>query len=175
MKLLSALAVGLLLAGPVSAQTDTTRTLYTSMLLDYIDGDFKGFFFNDYIMTLMKDKITPELEGDLAALRGKVSEDSRHDTGPNYIYARRHYLEGAKLGNGEAQYRLAKLLALGKGGPQDVVTAYMWSNISVLNETPWDEVISFRENLANIMTPRELLNAQRRARVCMASNYQDCD
>ena len=61
----------------------------------------------------------------------------------------------------------------GRGVSQDYVTAHMWSNIVAANG---DEL--GRENrdiIANRMTPDAIAEAQRRARACMASDYQDCD
>ena len=68
---------------------------------------------------------------------------------------------------------LASAYQNGKGVPQDYVTAYVWFSIAVANgnsfaKVPWDK-------LTVIMTPADISEAQRRATVCMASNYRECD
>ena len=61
----------------------------------------------------------------------------------------------------------------GQGVLQDNVAAHMWYNIGSANGNALGG--KNRDILANKMTPAASEEAQRRARVCMASNYQDCD
>jgi TPR repeat protein len=81
----------------------------------------------------------------------------------------------ARQGNWLGQACLDKLFAEGKGVPQDKVTAHMWFSIAV-GEAPNDsEEPRIRlETLTVEMTPAEISEAQRRARVCLESHYQDC-
>ena len=61
----------------------------------------------------------------------------------------------------------------GKGVPQDYVTAHMWINLASANG---NEIDADRRNwFAMWMGPNQIAEAQRRARVCMASDYKDCD
>ena len=61
----------------------------------------------------------------------------------------------------------------GEGVIQDNQTAHMWYIIASENG---DELGGEnRDDLAKRMTGADVSEAQRRARVCMKSNYQDCD
>jgi len=61
----------------------------------------------------------------------------------------------------------------GYGVPQNYVTAHMWYNIAAANG---DELSAeVRGIVAARMTTEQVVEAQRRARVCLASSYQDCD
>ena len=61
----------------------------------------------------------------------------------------------------------------GSGVSQDNITAHMWYNIGSANGKALGG--ENRDKLAENMTPADISEAQRRARVCMNSNYQDCD
>jgi uncharacterized protein len=65
------------------------------------------------------------------------------------------------------------MYADGHGVIQDNVTAHMWSNIGGANGNK--PGVKNRDIIAKRMTPADISEAQRRARVCMKSNYQDCD
>lgn len=61
----------------------------------------------------------------------------------------------------------------GQGMLQDAISAHMWFNISGANGA--QAAIASRDQLASKLSPTDLSEAQRRAKVCMASKYQDCD
>ncbi|MGR3342247.1 MAG: sel1 repeat family protein, partial [Paracoccaceae bacterium] len=61
----------------------------------------------------------------------------------------------------------------GYGLPQDYVGAHMWFNLTSANG--FEIAGRRRDKIAVKMTPAEISEAQRRAQVCVASNYQDCD
>ena len=61
----------------------------------------------------------------------------------------------------------------GLGVPQDYLAAHMWVNIAGANGD--DLAGSKRDAIAEKMTSADISEAQRRARVCMESNYTDCD
>ena len=69
-----------------------------------------------------------------------------------------------------SQIELAKLYAAGEGVVQNIITASMWRIIAIENGS----IASAVSNLDD-MSAAEGAEADRRARVCMASNYQDCD
>lgn len=60
----------------------------------------------------------------------------------------------------------------GQGVAQDYVLAHMWFNISAASGKVRGSAL--RWIIASMMTPAAIEEVQRRARVCMASNYQDC-
>jgi TPR repeat protein len=65
------------------------------------------------------------------------------------------------------------MYANGTGVLQDYVGAYMWYNLASANGL--EDAGKRRDEIAAKMTPVEVSEAQSRARVCLASNYQDCD
>jgi TPR repeat protein len=83
-------------------------------------------------------------------------------------------LAASKQGNHYAQVNLAVMYAGGYGVPQDYVAAHMWANIGSANGH--ENGMNLRDDIIAVkMTPDQIAEAQRRARVCMASSYQDCD
>ena len=111
-------------------------------------------------------------------------------------HANAQYILGLKYGNGEgvpeddaeavrwlrlaadqgladAQYNLGLMYANGEGVPQDNVTAHMWFNIAGANGAELGR--DNREIIERNMTPFYVSEAQKRARICMASNYTDCE
>jgi tetratricopeptide (TPR) repeat protein len=90
-----------------------------------------------------------------------------------YAEAIKWFRLSAEQGFSKAQFRLGVGYERGNGGLQDYVSAHMWYNIASANG---DEMSSERrDDLTARMTPADISEAQRRARVCMASDYQDCD
>ncbi|MCK0101185.1 SEL1-like repeat protein [Pseudohalocynthiibacter sp. F2068] len=61
----------------------------------------------------------------------------------------------------------------GEGVPQNYLSAHMWYNISGANGHELGR--TNRDKIKAQMTPTDISEAQRLARVCMESNYQDCD
>jgi hypothetical protein len=60
----------------------------------------------------------------------------------------------------------------GEGVAQNYLLAHMWANIAAANGS--EKAVEARERLDRMMTSTDIAEAQRRARVCMESNYQDC-
>ena len=117
--------------------------------------------------------------------------------------AARWYQAAAEQGNAWAQFRLGILYGSGRGVIRDYTTAHMWYNIAARSEDAIaarakdfgdsfsDEISEglkdvlmslmtidasgFRDNIENRMTPEAIAEAQRRARICIESDYQDCD
>lgn len=93
----------------------------------------------------------------------------------------------AKQGNVFSQTYLGHMYFLGQGTPQDFVTAHMWHNIALSGD--WvsprhdaDQIATMRHStimslnrIQVSLPPDAVIEAQRRARVCMASSYQDCE
>ena len=79
----------------------------------------------------------------------------------------------ADQGHANAQYNLGLMYANGEGVLQDNVTAHMWFNIAGANGA--EDGRDNREKIERKMTPADVSEAQKRARICMASNYTDCE
>ena len=85
----------------------------------------------------------------------------------------RWYRLAADQGLANAQYNLGLMYAKGEGVLQDNVTAHMWFNIAGANGA--EDGRDNREIIERKMTPADISEAQKRARICMASNYTDCE
>ena len=85
----------------------------------------------------------------------------------------RWYRLAADQGDANAQNNLGWMYANGEGVLQDNVTAHMWFNIAGANGA--EDGRDNREKIERKMTPADISEAQKRARICMASNYTDCE
>ena len=85
----------------------------------------------------------------------------------------RWYRLAADQGLAGAQHHLGWMYANGEGVLQDNVTAHMWFNIAGANGA--EDGRDNREIIERKMTPADISEAQKRARICMASNYTDCE
>jgi TPR repeat protein len=120
----------------------------------------------------------------LAADQGNLEAQSRlgsmYESGvvgvpQDYTEAVKWYRLAADQGDAKAQFNLAQMYENGWGVPQDYITAHMWFNVSSANDGGRSSTTEKRSEIGALLTPADLSEAQRRARVCMASNYQDCD
>ena len=75
-------------------------------------------------------------------------------------------------GHPVAQVNLGFLYKNGDGLPQNYLLAHMWYNIASKKEKRNEH---WRDGIETFMTPAEISEAQRRARICMETNYKDCD
>ena len=79
----------------------------------------------------------------------------------------------AEQGIAPAQYNLGIRYAKGQGVPQDYVTAHMWFNLAGAHGLP--DANAARDRVAALLGPADVSEAQRRAKLCLESNYRDCD
>jgi TPR repeat protein len=107
-------------------------------------------------------------QGNLGFMYSKGRGVTQDDT-----EAMKWYRLAAKQGLATAHFNLGVRYGYGRGVTQDFVAAHMWFNISSARGNK--EAGSRRDQLADRMLPADISEAQRRARVCMESNYQDCD
>jgi TPR repeat protein len=91
----------------------------------------------------------------------------------DYAEAVRWYQLAAEQGNPDAQHNLGVMYANGEGVLQDYAIAHMWLNIASANGDAQGG--ENRDIISKRLTREQIADAQARARVCMASNYQDCD
>ena len=91
----------------------------------------------------------------------------------DFAEAVRWYRAAAEQGDPWAQTILGRIYGIGQGVPQDFISAHMWFNISSANGEA--DASDKRDKAALKLLPADISEAQRRAKVCMASNYQDCD
>ena len=78
----------------------------------------------------------------------------------------RWYRLAADQGHASAQYNLGLMYGDGQGVPQDNVEAHMWFNLAASRSSGADRErsVGARDRVAELMTPADLSEAQRRAR-----------
>ena len=89
------------------------------------------------------------------------------------VEAVKWYRLASEQGNKHSQWVLANKYKEGMGILQDHISAHMWFNIASANgylDGAFD-----RNEIEKKMSPSDISEARRRAKVCMNSNYQDCD
>jgi len=91
----------------------------------------------------------------------------------DYAEAVRWYQLAADQGNANAQSNLGFMYATGYGVTEDYETAHMWFNIAASNGL--EKARASLEEIAGMMLPHSIAEAQKRARRCRDSHYQVCD
>ncbi len=62
---------------------------------------------------------------------------------------------------------------LGRGVLKDLTAAHIWTNISSANGN--ENSAEMRDTIEKEMTRKQIAEAMKRAKICMSSDYQDCD
>ena len=57
--------------------------------------------------------------------------------------------------------------------PPDNIASHMWFNIASINGI--EDGAYNRDVISERISPEQVMEAERRAKVCMESNYKDCD
>ena len=91
----------------------------------------------------------------------------------DYVESTKWYRRAAEQGHNKAQYNLGLQYNMGWGVLQSYVSAHMWLNIASVNGQPNGG--KMRDAIAAQMTTADIAESQRRARVCLESDYQNCD
>ena len=96
----------------------------------------------------------------------------------DFAEAFKWYRLAAMQGDAFAQAKLGYMYFTGQGVPQDYVTAHMWYNLAAAdgqNSELQESSAKGRSSVAAKMTPADISGAQRRARICLESDYQECN
>jgi TPR repeat protein len=160
MKIFRVIAVGLMLVTPVQAQD------FDSGMEAYRAGDYAGALQNWRPLAERGHLYSQYNLGNMFYNGQGVPQD--------FAAAELWFRMAAEQGHASAQTNLGVNYGFGEGVPQDYVIAHMWSNIGAANGNA-DGARLRDEYLVPKMTPSDISEAQRRARVCMESNYQNCD
>ncbi len=91
----------------------------------------------------------------------------------DYAVAVKWYTFAAEQGYADAQYSLGAIYAFGGGVLQDYVLAFMWGHIAAVNDN--EAGAQVRDFAVREMAKAEITTAQKMARECMASNYENCE
>ena len=81
--------------------------------------------------------------------------------------------KAAEQGYAPAQGSLGALYYAGEGVLQDTIAAHMWFNIAAVNGIK--RSVKDRDDAAKKLSSADIVEAQKRAKRCMASGYKDCD
>jgi hypothetical protein len=73
----------------------------------------------------------------------------------------------------EPNYSYTEDRTLSRGALQSLVLAHMWFNIASANGG--EDAPSNRDSAENLMTRDQIAEARALARVCMSSDYQECE
>ena len=92
----------------------------------------------------------------------------------DYKEAVRLYRLASAQGNASAQTSLGMMYRYGTGVAQDYVRAHMWYNLGAISGEA-KSAVSLRDDVAKLMTPGQIAEAQAMARKCQASNFKQCD
>jgi TPR repeat protein len=92
--------------------------------------------------------------------------DNGQGTTQDYAEAARWYRKAADQGLAAAQFNLGVMYAKGRGVTQDCVQSHMWMNLAASRANGDDQkrYADARELVAKMMTPQQIVEAQRRAR-----------
>jgi len=84
----------------------------------------------------------------------------------DHFQAATWFRKAADQGNRDAQYNLGVAYSSGDGVPRDYVRAHMWANLAASTATGHDQETysSTRDQIAAMMTPQQIAEAQRLAR-----------
>ena len=90
----------------------------------------------------------------------------------DYVEAVKWYKLAAAQGNASAQLNLGFMYYNGQGVAQDYVEAYIWSNLAAI--TGAKDAVGNRELYAKKLSQKQLAEAQKLSRECLARKYKDC-
>jgi TPR repeat protein len=93
-----------------------------------------------------------------------------------YAKGRYWWEQAAARGNATAQFTLGVLYDNGEGVPKDDVRAYMWYSLAAANSTGEGQKVATenRDNVARLMTPAQIAEAQRLSQQCQAQQFKGC-
>jgi len=83
------------------------------------------------------------------------------------------FRNAAEQGDAIAQGAVGEMYFNGQDVVQDNISAHMWWSIAATNGS--ELAAKKKDIVAKDMTVADISEAQRRAKICMESNYQNCD
>ena len=171
-RIIRAVVMALLLAASFSWAEEKIRPYYAGVEA-YEVGDYETAY----------EIFLPFAEGGLVRAQYSLGYMYYYGLGVvrDYPQAIHWYREAAEKGDSSAQFNLGSMYYHGQGVEQNLVLAHMW--ISIAGAISLDVPLgsdqqgypNARNELASIMPPEAIAESQRRARICIESDYQDCD
>jgi TPR repeat protein len=111
-----------------------------------------------------QDDVNAQINLGIIALDKNTETDDKAAVG----WFRRAALQGFV----DAQNALGQAYSLGRGVEKNLVLAYMWLELSAVDDYP--EAIADRDALRKEIAPAEVKQAEKLARQCRQSQYQNC-
>ena len=169
---------------------------FRSALVQYRKAAAQGYADAQFALGFMYDKGrgVPQNYGEALKWYRKAAEQG--DIVAQYFLAEKYFMgEGAPQDYGEAskwcrklaeqghahsQFNLALMYSTGLGVRQDYVQAHMWVNLALagpqLEAMPniRDKAIKHRDSFTSLMSPAQIAEAHRLARICLQNNYKEC-
>ena len=151
---------------PLAEQGNTRAQITLGVMYEYSNG-----FPQNYEEAVKWYRLAAEQGNAEAKFNLAVMYEDGNGVLQDYAEAVKWYRLAAEQGNATAQYNLGLTYGRGLGVPVSNVKAHMWANIAAANGVD----ASLRDVIAENMTSAQTAEAQRLARICIASDYQDCD
>jgi len=122
----------------------------------------------------LRSVATPALSPESLLTQRGQRIDPRRSAGGDVHGDQRH---PAEQGDGAAQKNLGALYANGQGIAQSFLLAHMWSNLAEakLAGDEAQQATKDRENIAKLLTPAQIDQAQEMAMQCEAKKFQNCE
>ncbi len=99
-----------------------------------------------------------------------------YDTGKGTLQDKKQavqwYKKSAAQGDTDAQNNLGIMYGIGEGVDQDFVKAHMWTNLAAASGDAG--AVKMRDIIVKLMTSRQIKQARKMARECLANNYKGC-
>ena len=127
----------------------------------------------DYVTAAKLYRISADQGDALAQVSLGVMYDNGQGVTKDYKKAVKWYRLSADQGDADAQINLGLMYVNGQGVIQDYVRAHMWWNISASSGDKNAE--SNRDKAAKKMSQTQIEKAQEMARLCMKTNFKNCD
>ena len=186
MKILKAIAVGLMLATPVGVAAQDCDDVLDKYPLDY-DSRYDGYsgeeVGRDFGIRLQDPN---DLEAQVFIMFVVAKQGNVHGQYNMGVFLREGmgvskdpraavcwFRLAANQGDVDAQFNLASMYYGGRGLPKDITKAHMWAVIAASLEDQGAKELMMQ--IQGYMGFNQMAEGWDRARVCMASNYQDCD
>jgi TPR repeat protein len=99
--------------------------------------------------------------------------DQGQGVAQNYKEAVYWYKIAAAQGLAKAQQNLGAMNASGDGTAQNYIQAHVWFNLAAAQGNK--EAVEKRNQIAKLMSPQKIAQAQKLATECLARNYKNCD
>ena len=148
-----------------------TLTLTTAHAADFNKG-LEAARAGDFATAFVEFSELAEQGGAAAQYNLGLMYDKGYGVTQDYAAAVKWYTLAAEQGDAEAQNNLAIMYNNGEGVLQDYALAHMWANIAAANGA--EHGSKNRDIIAQKLSQTEITSAQKLAKKCMASNYENC-